>query len=50
MLSDGGATLGYCSIGSDRSASNPAIEIISATTQAKTGRSMKKAGPTGDTG
>src|SRR5690349_5739695 len=42
MVSEGGVIVGYCSIGSDRSAMKPAKTIASAITHEKTGRSMKK--------
>ena len=38
----GGAMLGYCATGSDRTATAPASISTMASTQAKTGRSMKK--------
>ena len=40
MVSDGGATSGYCSIGSARMAMKPASRIPSETTQAKIGRQL----------
>ncbi len=45
MVSDGGATVGYCSIGRPLSASKPPIVMHKATTQAKMGLLMKKRGP-----
>ncbi len=42
MATDGGAIVGYCSIGRVRMASAPATMITIAMTVAKIGRSMKK--------
>jgi hypothetical protein len=40
---DGGAITGYCATAMKGMASNPPRQMKRATTQAKTGRSMKKA-------
>src|SRR5688572_10589144 len=44
IVNEGGAISGYCSTGSARSAMTPASRMLSAITQANTGRSMKKRG------
>ena len=41
---DGGAMMGYCATAKNGMASDPPRLIRRATTQAKTGRSIKKAG------
>jgi hypothetical protein len=46
---EGGATIGYCATARNGIASSPPRQISSATTHAKIGRSMKKAGMGQDT-
>ena len=42
IVTDGGATFGYCSMGSEVIANTPAIIVIIASTHANTGLSIKK--------